>query len=351
MKRKSLVIISLTVALSAVFLFYLLSKSGYKKISIIQSENELQKQDEKTETENFTVEKTFDLISIPVFSQKEFFGSDFKVGQILEQNGSYTRYYITYESGGLTISGIMNVPRGKSPFPVLFLNHGYIDPEIYTNGRGLKREQDYLSRNGYIVVHSDYRNHAGSDKEEDPERPDLRFGYAEDVINGVEALKKAKLPYADTEKIGMLGHSMGGGVAEIIAVAKPELVRAIVLFAPVSADQKDNFDKWTKNDPEREAITVSKFGTPENNPEFWKNASPINFFDKVQVPIIIHHGTSDDSCALEWSERAVDALKAAGKDATLYTYSGEPHEFIDAWPAVMKRSLDFFDKYVKNKIN
>ncbi|MFH1781905.1 MAG: peptidase S9, partial [Patescibacteria group bacterium] len=58
--------------------------------------------------------------------------------------------------------------------------------------------------------------------------------------------------------------------------------------------------------------------------------------------------TSDDSCALEWSQRAVEALKAAGKDATLYTYPGEPHEFIDAWPTVMKRTVEFFDKYVKN---
>jgi hypothetical protein len=29
----------------------------------------------------------------------------------------------------------------------VILNHGYIDPAIYTNGRGLKREQDYLARN------------------------------------------------------------------------------------------------------------------------------------------------------------------------------------------------------------
>lgn len=344
-KSKKVVIFITVVFLAAVFLFFILRNSATEKLTISNQNPQGEEINSKDEDGG---EMQSNPISIPAFTEKVFDGRDFKVGQILERNSSYARYYITYESTGLTISGIMNVPAGKGPFPVLFLNHGYIDPGIYTNGRGLKREQDYLARNGYVVVHSDYRNHAGSDKEDDPSRPDLRFGYAEDVINGIEALKYAQLPYTDTQKIGMLGHSMGGGVAEIIAVSKPDLVRAIVLFAPVSADQKDSFEKWTKNDPEREAITIEKFGSPEDNSELWKNASPINFFDKVQVPIIIHHGTSDDSCALEWSQRAVEALKAAGKDATLYTYPGEPHEFIDAWPTVMKRSLDFFDKFVKS---
>jgi len=288
-----------------------------------------------------------DPISIPAFSEKIFDGSDFKVGKILEQNNAYTRYYITYESAGLTISGIMNVPRGKGPFPVLFLNHGHINPEIYTNGQGLKREQDYLARNGYLVVHSDYRNHAGSDKEAAVDNEDLHFGYTEDVINGAEALKKAGLSYADTEKIGMLGHSMGGIIAEIIIVAKPDLVKAMVLFAPMSADQKDNYEKWGRNHRSDQDSAGENSRTPENDPEFFKNASPINFFGQVQVPIMIHHGTSDDSCALAWSEKTVKALKSAGKDAILYTYPEEPHEFIDAWPQVMKRTVEFFDKYVK----
>jgi len=343
MKKKVLIIISIIVL--AAGLLFLFLRSQDSRILNILNENAGFKEAE--ESQGMADKLMSDAISIPAFSQKEFNGNDFKVGQVLEDNSSYTRYYITYKSGQLTISGIMNVPKGQGPFPVLFLNHGYISPEIYTNGRGLKREQDYLARNGYIIIHSDYRNHAGSDREDDPGRPDLRFGYAEDVINGIEALKKSELAYADTEKIGMLGHSMGGGVAEIIAVAKSDLVDAIVLFAPVSADQKDSYEKWTKNDPERDEITIGRFGSPESNPKFWAEASPINYFDKVETPVIFHHGTADDSCALEWSQGAAKVLEEAGKDVTLYVYPGEPHEFVDAWPKVMKRTLDFFDANVK----
>src|SRR3989338_4121372 len=92
-------------------------------------------------------------VSIPALMKKEFDGRELKLVRILDENEVYTRHYITYKSGDLTISGILNIPKGQGPFPLLVLNHGYIDPEIYTNGRGLKREQDYLARHGYAVIH------------------------------------------------------------------------------------------------------------------------------------------------------------------------------------------------------
>src|SRR3990172_6702033 len=80
-------------------------------------------------------------LSIYAARQKEYDGRDLALGLVLDDNSAYTRYFATYKSGALTISGIMNVPKGGGPFPVIITNHGYIDPDVYTNGRGLKREQ------------------------------------------------------------------------------------------------------------------------------------------------------------------------------------------------------------------
>lgn len=286
-----------------------------------------------------------DEVSLPAFSQQAFDGHDFRVGRVLADNETYTRYYITYESGELTISGIMNVPKGEGPFPLLILNHGHIDTAIYTNGRGLKREQDYLARHGYVVIHPDYRNHADSDIESTTDQK-FRLGYAEDVINAIAAVRAAQLPYVDGERIGMLGHSMGGGVAWRVAVTQPKLVDAFVQLAPVSADERDNFEKWIRNRPETAQAIVAAHGEPSINPEFWDAISPITFFEDIAAPIMIHHGTADESVPIAWSERAAAALAAAGKEVTFHVYPGEPHEFIDVWPGVMTRTVEFFDRHL-----
>lgn len=285
-------------------------------------------------------------VSLPALQQRQFDGRDLKLGPVLARTNAYTRYHATYHGSGLKISGIMNIPTAKGPFPLLVLNHGYIDPDIYTNGRGLKREQDYLARHGYAVLHPDYRNHAESD---DEENPDLRFrlGYAEDAINAVLAVRAAKLPQVDATRVGMLGHSMGGGVTLNVLVTQPDLVSAAVLFAPVSGDVRDNFERWTKRRPEVVEKIIAAYGTPDQDPTFWDNLSPLTFISSVSAPVLIHHGTADDSVPLAWSKRLGERLQAAGKDVTLHIYDGEPHEFINAWPEVMRRTKEFFDKHLK----
>lgn len=285
-------------------------------------------------------------ISLQALSQKQFDGRDFNIGRILSETASYRSHFISYKSGDLNISGIMNVPKREGRHPVVLMNHGYIDPAIYTNGRGLRREQDYFASRGYIVVHSDYRNHAQSDKDSNVEG-NIRLGYIEDVINAIYALKAANLPYADTERIAMIGHSMGGGIAQAIMVSQPELVDAYMLYAPVSTDARESYWRWSTSRPEVVAQIDSTFGNPEKNPEFWDNISPINFLEKVQSPIMINHGDRDADVPLEWSQRTHDALKAADKDVIFHTYPGEGHEFGPQWPTVMQRTLDFFNQNLK----
>lgn len=288
-------------------------------------------------------------VSLQALMVKRYDGRQLRVGRILARTSDYTRHFVTYKSGKLTISGIMNVPDGKGPFPVLILNHGYIDPAIYTNGRGLAREQDYLARKGYVVLHTDYRSHAQSDDDPTAELK-LRLGYTEDVINAVLAVKESRLPYLDAERIGLLGRSMGGGVTLNALVVKPGLVDAAVLFAPVSSNTVDNFDRWIRRNPDRDRLSdriIEEYGSPERNPQFWRDVSPVTFFDRITEPILIHHGTDDESCPIRWSRRTQAALEKAGKDSTLYVYKGEHHAFMPQWPLSMRRTVAFFDRELK----
>ena len=86
-------------------------------------------------------------ISVRALIETRYDSRGLRVGAVLGELGSYTRYAVTYRSESLRISGIMNVPAGRGPFPVLVLNH-YIDPADYVSGQGLAREQDWLARRG-----------------------------------------------------------------------------------------------------------------------------------------------------------------------------------------------------------
>ena len=126
----------------------------------------------------------------------------------------------------------------------MYLSYSFYSWKIKT-GRGLAREQKYLAERGYVVLHTDYRNHAESDNDPDNDF-NLRLGYTEDVINAALALKNSEFTFVDKERIGLLGRSMGGGVAFNSMVVKPGVFDAYVAFAPVSANVVDNYNRWTR---------------------------------------------------------------------------------------------------------
>jgi dipeptidyl aminopeptidase/acylaminoacyl peptidase len=285
-------------------------------------------------------------ISMQALINKKYDGSNLKIGRLLADHGAYRRYIITYRGDGLTISGVMNVPDGKGPFPVLVLNHGYIDPDVYSPGQGMRREHDYLARHGYVVLHTDYRGHASSDNDKNVDY-ELRLPYAVDTINAVKAVKSSKLSFLDKDRIGWLGRSMGGGVTLTALVAQPGLVDAAVIYASVSSLAADNWKQFYRPSEDRARTNrrmARTYGLPDESPEFWRAASSRPYFDRVTEPLLVHHGIQDDTCPIRWSEATVNALRAAGKDVTFVRYRGEGHTFQGQWQRSIERTADFFDK-------
>jgi dipeptidyl aminopeptidase/acylaminoacyl peptidase len=287
-------------------------------------------------------------ISVQALINKKYDGRNLKLGRLVGDYGAYKRYIITYRGDGLTISGVMNVPDGKGPFPVLVLNHGYIDPDTYFPGQGMPREHDYLARQGYVVLHTDYRGHASSDNDKNVDY-ELRLPYAVDTINAVKAVKSSKLKFLDEDRVGWLGRSMGGGVTLTALVAQPGLVDAAVIYASVSSLAADNWKQFSRRSEDRSGINrrmARTYGLPDKSPEFWRAASPRPYFERVTEPLLVHHGIEDDTCPIRWSESTVKALKVEGKDVTFVRYRGEGHTFEGQWQRSIERTVSFFDKHL-----
>ena len=287
-------------------------------------------------------------VSLPALMEKEHDGGGLRLGPEVYRTATQVQHAVTYRSGDLTISGRLAVPTGRGPFPAIVLAHGYIDPAVYVNGQGMTREREWLASRGYVVLHVDYRNHASSDA--DPAADlELRLGYTEDVINAVHALRKWRGP-VDDERIAVGGRSMGGGVVYNVLTVAPGLVDAGVVWAPVSSDTVDNFNRWIRPDPGRSQLAariLRRYGEPARNREFWRNVSPRTFFDRVTEPVLIHHGTSDDSCPIAWSHATTRAMREAGVDVTFEVYEGEEHAFGPQFFRSMELTGRFLERHLR----
>ncbi len=283
-------------------------------------------------------------LSIDSLAGMRLEGKDLELTKVLADNEAYVRHEIRYRSNGLLISGIMNIPKGEGPFPLLVLNHGYIDPNVYTIGRGLKREQDYLARQGFAVLHTDYRKHGASDPSPDVrETYDAGLEYSMDSINAVNAVRANPPKGVDATKVGMMGHSMGGGVSLNIATAYPELVSAFVLYAPVNGDAWENYYRW-RRDREDSDQTVVNLGTRETHPEKWDALSSRTYYGRIAAPILLFQGTNDKDVPVAWSDGLNTDLMMLEKDVDYVRYDGEAHEFGPKWNDFMAKTAAFFTR-------
>ncbi len=303
--------------------------------------------------------------------QHEYQSGAIRIGEQIAETEDYTAYLIEYPSDGLTITGVMQVPkRGKAPFPVIVMNHGFFSRSVYRSGDGTDRAASFLNRYGYLTLSSDYRSWGGSDVGYSL----FYSGLVIDVINLLDAIPS--LPQADPQHIGMWGHSMGGGVTlkvlTVDAVLHPGRIRAGVLYSTVSADDADIIARWGPGcigdiaSGERlygcnssdilpldlPAGLIQAYQDAAEDPALLRQVSALHFLDEVTAPVQINYGTADGESyggtPPEWSKKAYEGFVQAGKQAELFAYPGEGHSFLaDQWYAFMERSAHFFDAYVK----
>lgn len=281
----------------------------------------------------------------------------------LETTDVYTRYHIAYPSDGLRVTGIMQVPAGAGPFPVIILNHGYHERDAYWPGSGTWMAAEFLNRRGYLTVAPDYRSWGASQW-----GPSLfHTGLLADVLNLIGAL--ATVPEADTTRLGLWGHSMGGGITTKALTIDPR-IRAAVLYAPNSADDADLIARWgpgclpgetqftTKCNPAEVILPdlppaiVAAYLSAAADPAMLRQIAPIHHLDRVTAPVQIHIGAADgaevNATPPEWAAKLHDALLAAGRSSELFVYQGQGHLFAGAaWTEMMTRAGEFFDAHVK----
>jgi uncharacterized protein len=269
---------------------------------------------------------------------KDFSKAEIRLDKLLEEKESFSRYLISYNSDGLKISGMMNVPKGIPPFKIVIINHGFYDAGKFSIGLGFKDAADYFARRGYVALGSDLRNLGSSDKGDGQ-------GTICDVLSLAAAAKK--LSYVDKGRMGMWGYSGGGGLT-LKAVVVDRDIRVAALFGSMSADETDNYELMKKWHPKVTENLVRIIGEPKKQPGNYARLSPLNYFADLSAAFIIHHGEEDKTVPLDFSKKLYRTLIEKGKTASFYTYPNQPHVLSGkAWDEAMSRTVDFFDLHLK----
>lgn len=293
-------------------------------------------------------------LSIAALKNGNYPGSEIVIEETLTPGSNYDRYIASYRSEGLKIYALLTVPRGNGEkYPVVVFNHGYIPPTQYRTTERYVAYVDGFARNGYIVFRPDYRGHGNSEGIATGSYGSS--GYTIDVLNALASIKKFEK--TDSGRIGMWGHSMGGHITLRNMVVSKD-IKAGVIWAGVVASYEDLFSRWRRrNVPSTTPSTrggswraqlTSEHGTPEENPEFWSSLSANSFLGDISGPIQLHHGTADTSVPVEFSEKLSEQLTAAGQEVELFTYPGDDHNISASFGTAMRRSIEFFDRYLKN---
>jgi uncharacterized protein len=293
--------------------------------------------------------------SIVAMQARAYPGSRITLERRLKDGSNYRQWVASYRSDGLKILALLTIPKQKAPkngFPVVVFNHGYIPPEVYrTTEKYLAYQAGFASR-GYIVFKPDYRGHGFSEGQ--PSSAYTSPGYTADVMNAVSSIKK--LPQADNNNIGIWGHSMGGYLA-LRALVLGSGAKAAVIWGGVVAPHLEIFKFWntrTRADnaryrrysAQREAL-YKQYGSPTENPAFWNAMSANTFITAPIAPVQLHHGITDDVVPVQFSRTLTAGLKKVGSVVELYAYPRTDHNLSQSFNSAMRRSVAFFDRYLK----
>lgn len=261
--------------------------------------------------------------SIEMLRQKIYGQGEIEVVRTLSQNRDFTRYLVRWPSDGLTQYGFVNVPAGPGPFAVVAVLHGYVEPSRYNTLTYTTRYADAITRMGYVVLHPNYRGHPPS--QGTPDGP-YRIGYAVDVMHLLALVRKQSgrgfLTKADATRVGLWGHSMGGGIALRIVAVDPN-IRAAVLYGSMSGNERQNARQIYEVFSNRQR-GLRELQAPE---EEIRLVSPIFHLQASRTAFSVHHGTQDEQVPYAWSVELCKFLKAQGKAVQCLAYNGAPHTF------------------------
>lgn len=253
------------------------------------------------------------------------------------------RQAITYRArDGTRIPAYLTTPGGEARnLPLIVLVHG---------GPTARDTMDFdwwaafLASRGYAVLQPNYRGSSGYGAAWQ------RAGYGQwgglmqtDVEDGVQAMAQSGI--ADSARVCIVGASYGGYAALAGATLTPDRYRCAVSVAGVSdlIEFARRVDWSVGSDSGLSEAWRIQIGDRQADAERLRAVSPALLAERVQIPILLIHGTDDTVVPIAQSRRMRDRLNAERKTVRYVELSGDDHWLSDAPTRIqMLREIETF---------
>lgn len=186
--------------------------------------------------------------------------------------------------------------------------------------------------------------------------PDIEYAVGhpgESAYNSVVSAANymAKLPFVDSKKMGLQGHSFGGYETGYI------ITHTNLFAAACSASGFYDLISWYGSAARGgypiyscERSQTRMGSTPWDEKDLYIKNSPIFFVDKVKTPLLMMQNRDDKSAPFAQGLEFFTSLRRLGKVVWMLQYDDEGHS-LDAFGSAAKdyhkRMLQFFDYYLK----
>ncbi len=264
-----------------------------------------------------------------------------KIYPNINENNYAKKKLINYTArDGLAIEAYLTTPINheiKTKPPAIILPHG---GPMARDFDGFDYWAELFANRGYVVFQPNFRGSSGYGF--DFEMASIGgWGKAmqDDLQDAVAWLKEQNI--IDSESVCIAGASYGGYAALMAAVKHGETFKCAASFAGVSDIELiiDRSYRFTNKE-----IVEKQFSNSDID-----SVSPINFADKMNIPILLIHGTADRVVPVKHSQNMAKKLKRYRKNVKYVEIKNANHHLSVQAHRIqtLEEMVKFFDKHLK----
>lgn len=239
--------------------------------------------------QNVVTPPRISLVSIPKHKELRLLVSNREAKERYENLGLNPKEFFRVDIGEVELDAWMIKPRDFDPskkYPVIIYIYGEpAGATVQNNWGGGDLWHQYMAQHGYLILSIDPRGTRSPRGREWRKIIYRKIGIVAPKDHAA-AVRKVIDTYSfvDGSRIGIHGWSGGGQMTLNCMFRYPELYKTGIAVAFVS-DQK-NYD----------TIYQERYmSTPQDNPEGYRDGSPISHAHNLQGKLLIMHGTADDN--------------------------------------------------------